>query len=247
MFKLVLISALFALAAAKRSRLELPQLDGRIVGGYDVNIEDHPYQISLQVWGTHICGGSIIAPDLILTAAHCTIKYRAGDMSIRYGSSIRNQAGTEVQVKEKDEHPSYNPSTMDYDVTVLVLRNHVKMSASAQIVSLVAAGSTEGGRVAIVSGWGALSSGGSSPLQLQAVKVREVDRKKCNSDYGGGITDRMVCFMDTYKDSCQGDSGGPLVSNGVQVGVVSWGYGCADPRYPGVYSNVAVLRDFIDN
>lgn len=56
----------------------------------------------------------------------------------------------------------------------------------------------------------------------------------------------MICAGTPGQDSCQGDSGGPLVVNGVQVGVVSWGYGCARPGYPGVYSNIANLRGFID-
>ncbi|XP_031354556.1 trypsin alpha-3-like [Photinus pyralis] len=248
MFKLVLVSALFALVAARPNRPGLPHLDGRIVGGFDVTIEQVPYQVSLMVRPDspyHICGGSIIAHDLILTAAHCTTRYQPSEMRIRYGNTIKNEGGTIMEVLFKKDHHLYNPNTMDYDISVLVLSGRIQFSASAQIIPLVASGSGEGGRAAMVSGWGRLSSGGASPTKLQAVYVREVDRKKCNEDYSGPITERMICFMDTYKDSCQGDSGGPLVSSGVQIGVVSWGWGCADPRYPGVYSNVAVLRDFI--
>lgn len=74
-----------------------------------------------------------------------------------------------------------------------------------------------------------------------------IDREDCNKDYDGRITDFMICAADTNKDSCQGDSGGPLFDMKSQklVGVVSWGYGCADPQYPGVYSNIAKQLDWI--
>jgi trypsin len=97
-----------------------------------------------------------------------------------------------------------------------------------------------------VRGWGAVSSGSSSlPSQLHAVKVVIVSREQCNVAYSGygGITDRMVCA--TGGDVCQGDSGGPLAVNGILVGVVSWVGGCAEASYPGVYSSIASLRDFI--
>lgn len=106
------------------------------------------------------------------------------------------------------------------------------------------------GAVAEVSGWGTLSSGSSSlPTQLQAVTVNIVSFAQCNSAYSsyGGITSNMICAAVTGggKDACQGDSGGPLVVDGDLVGLVSWGVGCAEASYPGVYSNVAALRDFV--
>jgi trypsin len=106
------------------------------------------------------------------------------------------------------------------------------------------------GTASVVSGWGTLSSGSSSlPTQLQAVTVNIVSSSECSSAYSsyGGITDRMICAAVSGggKDACQGDSGGPLVVGEDLVGIVSWGVGCAEPNYPGVYSNVATLRDFI--
>jgi trypsin len=118
-----------------------------------------------------------------------------------------------------------------------------------QPISLTKQAPAAGGS-AVVSGWGTLSSGSSSlPTQLQAVAVNIVSASECNSAYSsyGGITDNMICGAVTGggKDACQGDSGGPLVSGGNLVGIVSWGVGCAEARYPGVYSNVAALRGFV--
>ena len=99
-------------------------------------------------------------------------------------------------------------------------------------------------------GLGALTQGGNVASQLQHVELQFVTRDTCNAAYDGGVTDAMMCAQDTLKDSCQGDSGGPLYDseNKVLIGVVSWGYGCAQPQYPGVYSQVSsevrILRYF---
>ncbi|XP_031349469.1 trypsin alpha-4-like [Photinus pyralis] len=249
MFKIVLVAVFAALAveASPRLRVQVPQLDGRIVGGVDTTIEDYPHQISLMYFTSHICGGSIIARNLILTAAHCTYGQSARVLKVRYGSSVMDQGGKVVAVVQINDHPKYNPSNIDYDVSVLKLAEDVVLSSNAQIIEMVSSNTQEGGRNAFVSGWGALYSGGPSPNQLQVVEVAEEDRAACNRAYGGKITDRMICFKNPGKDSCQGDSGGALVSGGAQVGVVSWGYGCADARYPGVYSHLteAAIRAHI--
>ena len=107
------------------------------------------------------------------------------------------------------------------------------------------------GSLAVVSGWGILSPGGSLPSQLQAVEVYITSRAVCNSAYAayGGITVNMICAAvpGGGKDACNGDSGGPLVVGGKLVGIVSWGLSCALADYPGVYSNVATLRSFVTN
>lgn len=106
------------------------------------------------------------------------------------------------------------------------------------------------GHNSVVTGWGTLSSGSASlPRQLQVVTLPIVSRDECNEAYSeyGGITENMICAGVTGggKDSCQGDSGGPLVIDGRLSGLVSWGVGCGEPLYPGVYSNVAALRSFV--
>ncbi|KAB0805075.1 hypothetical protein PPYR_02045 [Photinus pyralis] len=247
MFRLLLLLTAVTLAAgAKLQNATPPRLDGKIVGGKPVKIEDYPYQVSLQYYGSHICGGSIIGPNKVLTAAHCTSGSSASSLSIRHSSTYKSSEGVVITVASIAQNPAYNPSTISDDVTVLTLAEPIKDSDIGKPIAMVEANAAEGDREAVCTGWGTLSSGGSSPRQLQAVDVKEVDRKECNRSYGGGITDTMICFGSPGKDSCQGDSGGPLVVGEKQVGIVSWGYGCAHPEYPGVYAHVAPLRAFID-
>merc|ERR1712130_767286 len=86
-----------------------------------------------------------------------------------------------------------------------------------------------------------MGSGGPTPDILQHVEVGYVSQSECNGDYSGAITPRMMCAADPGQDACQGDSGGPLydLDNDAVVGITSWGIGCANPLYPGVYSRVA--------
>ena len=87
------------------------------------------------------------------------------------------------------------------------------------------------------------------PSILQKVTVPFVDEATCKDAYGSSsITDGMICAGRKGKDSCQGDSGGPMVNmNGEQVGIVSWGYGCAAAGYPGVYTRVSNYASWIEN
>ncbi|KAK5638891.1 hypothetical protein RI129_013186 [Pyrocoelia pectoralis] len=221
------------------------QLHGRIVRGEDANIEDFPYHISLTVSGYHICGGSIIAENWILTAAHCTFWQPTGQLSVRYGSALVNTGGTVIEVHTKNEHRLYDSENFDYDVSVLNLKSSITFSVNANSIKLVASGTSQGHRSAVVTGWGGLYIGEPATVQLKFLEVREAEKDECNSVYNGRITDRMICFMGTQMHSCPGDSGGPLVSGGVQIGIVSWGLSCVDPNYPGVYSHVHELREFI--
>jgi trypsin len=105
------------------------------------------------------------------------------------------------------------------------------------------------GTPVVVTGWGRLSTEGSSPSQLHQVLVNVMDSHECDSAYweSGGITTRMFCagVPTGGKDSCNGDSGGPLVANGKLSGIVSWGDDCGRSGFPGVYANVAVLKTWV--
>lgn len=226
---------------------------GRIVGGRETTIEEHPWQVSIQVLGFHYCGGSIISKNVILTAGHCTVSYPAESMSVRVGSSQSALGGVLHEVAEIVCHENYKTSLLGIprnDIAVLKLKTTIELSKSAQPVSLYNLNETAiEGVLSTISGWGSLEEGGSTIDVLRTVDVPIVTKKDCSKAYWiwGGIPDGQICaaFPDGGKDTCQGDSGGPLVIAGRQAGVVSWGYGCARKRYPGVYTEIASFRNWI--
>ncbi|XP_067003046.2 trypsin-1 [Anabrus simplex] len=225
-----------------------PRLDGRIVGGSSADIKNFPYQLSLQSWGSHICGASIISENWALTAAHCVSGSSASRFSLRAGTSTRGSGGSVHQASQIIAHPNYDLRTIDYDYALIKVSSPFSLGSNVAIVALPSQGeAVADGTNSVVTGWGSTSEGGWSASTLQQVTVPVVSNSECNSAYGGGITDRMICAGYTAggKDACQGDSGGPLVANGKLQGIVSWGYGCAQPNYPGVYSRVATARDWI--
>jgi secreted trypsin-like serine protease len=235
----------------------------KIVGGTPADIADFPWQISMQTQGGfHFCGGSILDADFILTASHCVDGQSAASMRIVAGISRVSQSGSGQirQVSEITMFPGYQSPEFGKDVALLKLSTPLTLSANVTPIGIVtaadaAAGLTNPGVNATVTGWGTLSSGGNSPDQLQEVTVPLISNADANAAYQPeGITitgDQLGAGLIGIggKDSCQGDSGGPLVvqtANGPKLaGVVSWGFGCADPRFPGMYARVSSFEDFI--
>ncbi|TQV90456.1 hypothetical protein V2A60_010448 [Cordyceps javanica] len=242
--------ALIALAT-QATALAVPstsQKDRLIVGGQPVQIEDFPYQVDLRVSDRANCGGTIISDRYVLTAAHCTEGYRG--LNIRVGNTINGQ-GTNYNVSRAYVHPKYKRSGYAYDAAVLEITPPIKFGNTVKAIPL-ADSEPAVGTDTVVSGWGSLSGTEDNyPKNLYAVHVPIYDHNTCTNDYKSRIpiTKDMICagYPDGGKDSCSGDSGGPLVANGKVVGIVSFGIGCADPDYPGVYSSVASaeIRSFI--
>nr|ABZ04010.1 serine protease 2 [Costelytra zealandica] len=249
MLKFIVLSLFVAYAVgAPQKRAALPRLDGRIVGGESIDITDAAYQISLLYFGSHYCGGSIIAEQWVVTAAHCTDGVGASSFGVRSGSSIRNAGGTVSGLSGLYQHPNYDADSADSDISVLQLSAPLTLSDSAAIIALPTLNQAiPVGADSFVTGWGRLSEGGIAPTQLQGVTVPTVSLAACRAAYGAAVTDRMMCagLPEGGRDACQGDSGGPLVIDSVLIGLTSWGYGCARPGFPGVYANVPALRDYI--
>lgn len=241
--------------------------ESEIVGGTNANIANHPWQVSFQSSsGAHFCGGSIIGDSWILTAQHCVDGAGAAFTSpasvrVAAGASNLSSMSASGQIRNVDEivpYPGYVDTSAGKDVALLHLATPLTLGANVQAIALTtpadeASGLTNAGVTANVSGWGTLSSGGSSPDTLQAVNVPIVSNATADAAYPEAITADQLAAGDMVnggEDSCQGDSGGPLtVAKGggrILAGVVSWGYGCASAQYPGMYARVASFQSWIN-
>ncbi|CAH1250539.1 PRSS2 [Branchiostoma lanceolatum] len=234
----------------------------RVVGGDEAVPGSRPYQASLQdiSWGFafHFCGGALINENWVVTAAHCVSGEDHGNpdylqVSLGDHNLDSNDGNEQTIVLEKIiMHEAYDSQTIDNDIALLKLSRPAVVNDRVRPISLPGQSSDPSGDC-VVSGWGTTSEGGSLPDVLMEVSVPIVSRDGCRDAYGhNDITDQMICagLDDGGKDACQGDSGGPLAcgSSGAETldGIVSWGYGCARPDYPGVYTRVGQFVDWIN-
>ncbi|XP_015739355.1 transmembrane protease serine 5 isoform X2 [Coturnix japonica] len=230
----------------------------RVVGGVDAAPGRWPWQVSVSHGSRHRCGGSVLAPRWIVTAAHCVHSYRrsASGWMVRAGvtrGSAKQEAG--LPVERVISHPLYNDNSMDYDIALMKLR--VPLNFSDTIGALCLLPSHQDllpGTPCWVSGWGYTRPDQAQLTEmLKEALVPLISTQRCNSScmYAGELTARMLCagYPQGKIDACQGDSGGPLVCQDELawrlVGIVSWGRGCAEPNHPGVYTNVAQLLPWI--
>lgn len=175
--------------------LGAPRPDGKIVGGFPINITQVPWQVALTDGYGQICGGSIISDRWILTAAHCLSGFDPLDYIILAGTSDKEEGGQRFTVDKYIYHEKYSSSNIDYDFGLLRLSEKLTFSDVAQAVQMpkVDDEDIENGAPCLISGWGVTQNQSESSRYLRAVEVPKVDQKLCNKAYNGKITPRMFC------------------------------------------------------
>jgi trypsin len=250
-----LVLFIVTVSAAAWTLLAPPPPASAIVGGEPTSIGAVPWQV-LVVGdrGRRLCGGSIVDPSWVVTAAHCVNGLRGDQIEVSVGISTISQRGVNsfAPISQVIVHPDYRPPSFRNDIALLQVTTPLTLSGNVQAITLPAgldpASWPVAGTPALISGWGATATGGSASNQLNSGRVQiltgpgdpncgrygsdfDVQVEICAGAPGGGI------------DACQGDSGGPLVVEEaglpVLAGVTSYGPdSCANANFPGVYARV---------
>ncbi|CAB1334004.1 unnamed protein product, partial [Coregonus sp. 'balchen'] len=216
-------------------------MDDRIVGGYECEAHSQPWQASLNI-GYHFCGGSLINDhEYCKVTVNQPLVSHLSKLSIlgELPSLVTTTSGS-TRVRSKLHVVDAHLLAQEYQHQPLRPRHYVLKLAHPVNLNEVVSHRLP---TAPAQGWGHVCV--FNPFNLQCVDIPILSNKDCEESYPGQITDTMVCagYLEGGKDSCQGDSGGPLVCNGELHGIVSWGVGCAQPNYPGVYTKLAILGD----
>jgi secreted trypsin-like serine protease len=242
----------------------------RIVGGAPSAQGSRPWQVSLYAASLgpekgHFCGGSLIAADWVLTAAHCVNdpdlkKY--GGFQVLAGTQDLTTGGTRYAVDKVIAHEAYSRKQHANDIALVHLvplpgvTSRSALPATARPIALQLTAPTTRGALpqrARVTGYGYDKETGAISTKLLEIEIGVVPNAICNQpqSYAGAITGSMMCAGSPGKDSCQGDSGGPLIEDvndddhWTQVAIVSFGEGCARADKFGVYTRVSEYAQWI--
>ena len=233
----------------------------RIVGGRKASIKDFTWQVGMGRRGYLgvFCGGSIIADDIVVSAAHCFLDSKTGQVDLEDLKLTQVISGTDNLKKPAKKSDvaklfsptgsgAYNTRTKDNDIVVLKTKDKL----AGRKIRLATPGKSYVGMKSYVSGFGTTREGGMTSNDLLYVTGKILRDSECQRVYGSTYNAKtMICAGDLAggKDSCQGDSGGPLVvweSDGpTLVGIVSFGSGCARRGIPGVYTRITQQLPFI--
>jgi len=237
----------------------------QIAGGSKARAGEFPWQVALlyadeaDAFEAQFCGGTLIGPDWVVTAAHCVYDRRvepAESIDVLVGTTRLGRGGRRVDVRRIVVHPRYRERSGVNDIALLQLAAPVAERPLPLLTRGREARLAAAGTLAIATGWGStVARGARYPRDLRKVALPIVTNRVCNDRraHDGDVTAAMLCagFAAGGKDTCDGDSGGPLIvpdghGGAVLAGVTSWGARCAAPRKYGVYTRVARYAGWIE-
>ncbi|XP_060686049.1 granzyme A-like [Hemiscyllium ocellatum] len=225
-----------------------------IIGGYEVEPHSRPYMVSIQGYNCkakryiHHCGGALISPKWILTAAHCKLHRQFQVVLGAHSLSQNEKSQQKLQVKKQYPHPEFDHIIPDNDIMLLELSGKAKLNKYVQLLELPKndGEDVKPGTLCTVAGWGATAKLKPPSDTLREVKLSAIDRKECkikdrSSNCELVITKDMICAGDSKhkKDSYQGDSGGPLICNNKYKAIVSYGPPDLTTKEPGIYTRIS--------
>uniref|UniRef100_A0A8C6QQ71 Serine protease 8 (prostasin) n=1 Tax=Nannospalax galili TaxID=1026970 RepID=A0A8C6QQ71_NANGA len=243
-------------------------IQARITGGSNAKPAQWPWQVSITYDGGHVCGGSLVSDQWVLSAAHCFPReHYKDDYEVKLGAHQLDTYTNDTVVRTVAEvisHPSYREEGSEGDIALLRLSSPITFSRHIRPICLPAANASfPNGLLCTVTGWGHVAPSVSlqTPRPLQQLEVPLISRETCSCLYNinakpeepQSIQQDMLCagYVKGGKDACQGDSGGPL-SCPVEglwylTGIVSWGDACGAPNRPGVYTMTSSYASWIHN
>uniref|UniRef100_T1JCX9 Peptidase S1 domain-containing protein n=1 Tax=Strigamia maritima TaxID=126957 RepID=T1JCX9_STRMM len=234
--------------------------EGRIVGGTAAEPHEFPWQAALLSNLRPYCGGCLLNNRYVVTAAHCAVDRLPGQVQVLLGA--HDYLGPSIfhlyyAVKKFIVHPNYNPTDLINDIALVKLHLAVNNSNPTTVPPCFPRPDINyTAQLAFVSGWGRIGEGEESPVSSTLLKTNLpiISNWQCRLAFGVNvILSSLICggWKSGGKDSCMGDSGGPLVTRRegrwFLIGLVSWGYGCARPAFPGVYTRVDKFYDWLDD
>ncbi|TVP80628.1 MAG: serine protease [Puniceicoccaceae bacterium] len=234
-------------------------VEPKIVGGDNSKVDAYPWMAGVLERGesdryfAQYCGGALIHPYWVLTAAHCVEGLVPEEIDVLIGARDLSLSGEgeRIEVVEIIMHPDFDPFTLDADAALLRLAT----PSTAPVLRVNSDSLAEmPGLLATILGWGSLNSAGTLyPDILQEAQVPLVDFSTANTIWGDTLTPYMIAAGNLAEggvDTCQGDSGGPLIVRDFDdawtlVGLTSFGDGCAEPDSPGIYTRVSQIRPWL--